>query len=282
MSTNNSALISSLKNAFNIKFSDEIDEFVLRGIWKRNQYNTLYLLDMFSEFNSIDKSRFEGIIDDYFNNNNISQSNKENSPLLTSFNTAQIAEPDPLSLKDIELQVNNTIPTPINNGYPICGNACMDCCEDVCEHAICCNCASVIYDVWDESAKIDNNNNINPVNNNELTGDNDIHTGFFYNACEDCCEDICEHAICCNCTASIVSHWFEEMDVDNGNVVNPVAGNEYDIENSNMYKLQERAFKHIQKAKKICCFFTLIILLILIAIGMVLFYYLYYKPNYIQ
>mmetsp|Transcript_42863 Transcript_42863/g.52702 ORF Transcript_42863/g.52702 Transcript_42863/m.52702 type:complete len:210 (+) Transcript_42863:78-707(+) len=209
MSTNNSALISSLKNAFNIKFSDEIDEFVLRGIWKRNQYNTLYLLDMFSKFNSIDKSRFEGIIDDYFSKH--------------------------------KLRINNSIQLYVDN-------------------------------------KSNNNSNITSVNG-PIYPDSYPICG---NACMDCCEDVCEHAICCNCTASIVSHWFEEMDVDNGNVVNPVAGNEYDIENSNMYKLQERAFKHIQKAKKICCFFTLIILLILIAIGMVLFYYLYYKPNYIQ
>ena len=157
----------------------------------------------------------------------------------------------------------------------------MDCCEDVCEHAICCNCASVIYDVWDESLQAGNNNqhvvvnsNKNDIESDEFNGDNEVVNGFFHNACEDCCEDICEHAICCNCTASIVSHWFEAVDVDNGNEIEPVTNED------KMMQLQNKAFRHIKRAKKICCTITCILLLILIITAVLLFYFLYYKPKY--
>ena len=74
--------------------------------------------------------------------------------------------------KDIELQTSGST---TNNGVVLrtddelpssyvscCVGGCSDCCEDICEHAICCNCcyASVITYLFDgEAANAINNNN---------------------------------------------------------------------------------------------------------------------------
>ena len=46
----------------------------------------------------------------------------------------------------------------------MCGNARMDCCEDIYEHAVCCNCNATIYDYWhDDIIDITFDPNNNPV-----------------------------------------------------------------------------------------------------------------------
>ena len=99
----------------------------------------------------------------------------------------------------------------------------MDCCEDMLEHAICCNCNATIYDYWHDGITIDVNNQPVIVSKSmrkqlkkQKIKDDPVY-GCCYNPCEDCCEDILEHAICCNCYAYIVSHWFEAADIDEAN-----------------------------------------------------------------
>mmetsp|Transcript_42861 Transcript_42861/g.52700 ORF Transcript_42861/g.52700 Transcript_42861/m.52700 type:complete len:219 (+) Transcript_42861:87-743(+) len=157
-------LILSIEEMFGIEIPTKITKETLYSTWKDDTFSLLYKESPFNTFKLIQQARFEGFIDEYFNNTN------PNNIITTA-----------IDIPDNKLDIN--IPDNIN----IPPNMFEDCCEDVCEHAICCNCYGSVTSTWSSS------NNIGPSPQQALS--------------DGLTRPICGQlstALCCHCDSNVI------------------------------------------------------------------------------
>jgi len=277
---NKTKLIKRIERECNVKWPSTLDEHVLRGLWNKHNYDALYSIKPFNTFNSIESARLEGIIDRHFKavqplNASLSYAApSKNSITSVSINNSNIPEStikldvygeginEQHSMDDVELKANNN-----NNIVSYQNDDNISCPpppppKDICWLIKCLVC---YYCIAEQGCDICCCPPLNPPSNNN---------GCCAGACMDCCEDVCEHAICCNCGATIYYSWY------NGNVGknnNNQSGHLLSKRNNNNNRERMEQHRKFVHKRCCCCWIWILIIFILLGIGAVLFYFLYYK-----